>query len=200
MVGSMGESQSLLSRGIVMHIGSHCRKSRHRDELGFIVGAEPWCRPADSPHSGLSKKRVTNAARAEGLGPTALDSWTGEEASRAVLAVALSEKRDERALLQAEPAIGDIAPQASVEFTPEFVQYLRLSALLGSRPMQSANGWRIVIRNINESGSPKSLERLEGLLGPDAVITGRAERFAVSTDLWPRHLLRWRVGPHTVGD
>ena len=40
----------------------------------------------------------------------------------------------------------------------------------------------------------KSLERLEGLLGPDAVITGRAERFAVSTDLWPRHLLRWRSG------
>ena len=40
----------------------------------------------------------------------------------------------------------------------------------------------------------KSIERLKGLLGSDAVIEGRAERFAVSTDLWPRHLLRWRSG------
>lgn len=40
----------------------------------------------------------------------------------------------------------------------------------------------------------KSIKRLEALLGPDAVIQGRAERFAVSTDLWPRHLLRWRSG------
>ena len=40
----------------------------------------------------------------------------------------------------------------------------------------------------------KSLKRLEALLGSDSVIQGRAERFAVSTDLWPRHLLRWRSG------
>ena len=68
----------------------------------------------------------TNAVRAEGLGPTALDSWTGEEGISGCIGCGLCpEKRDERALLQAGTRnIGDIAPQASVEFTPEFVQYL----------------------------------------------------------------------------
>ena len=68
----------------------------------------------------------TNAVRAEGLGPTALESWTGEEGISGCIGCGLCpEKRDERALLQAGTRnIGDISPQASVEFTPEFVQYL----------------------------------------------------------------------------
>ena len=92
---------------------------------------EPWCRPADSPirvpfRRSRGVLEWTNAVRAEGLGPTALDSWTGEEGISGCIGCGLCpEKRDERALLQAGTRnIGDISPQASVEFTPEFVQYL----------------------------------------------------------------------------
>ena len=68
-----------------MHIGLRCRKSRHRNELGFIVGKVNLgvallihlIRVPFRRSRGVLE--WTNAVRAEGLGPTALESWTGEE-------------------------------------------------------------------------------------------------------------------------
>ena len=68
----------------------------------------------------------TDAVKAEGLGPTALDSWRGEESLSGCIGCGLCpEKRDELALVQAGTRnIGDLSRDPKVEFTPDFVQYL----------------------------------------------------------------------------
>lgn len=68
----------------------------------------------------------TDAVKAEGLGPTAVESWTGEEQLSGCIGCGLCpDKRDELALVQAGTRnIGDLSRSADIEFTPEFVQYL----------------------------------------------------------------------------
>ena len=68
----------------------------------------------------------TDAVRAEGLGPTARQSWTGEEQLSGCIGCGLCpEKRDELSLVQAGTRnIGDLSKGPAIEFTPEFIEYL----------------------------------------------------------------------------